>query len=93
VVEQCDERVDVYATECACRREIARRVSDEELFGRGREEPDVCFDAGAAVAEGVVQGDAAPVVVVGVAGDGRDVLSDGEWDMGCEGRMWWGSEV
>jgi hypothetical protein len=54
VVEQRDEGVDVRAKECACGREIARRVADEELGGRGREEPDVCFDAGAAVAEGVV---------------------------------------
>jgi hypothetical protein len=50
-------------------------VSDEEVVG---EEPDVSFDASAAPVEGVIEGDAAPVVIVGVACYGGDVAGDFE---------------
>lgn len=38
--------------------------------------PDVGFDANAAGGEGAVEGGHAPVVVVGVAGDGADVTGE-----------------
>jgi hypothetical protein len=41
-------------------------------------EPDVGFDACTAPVQSVVQGNAAPVVVVRVARDGRDVVGDVE---------------
>jgi hypothetical protein len=50
----------------------------------GFEEPDIGFDACAAVTQRIVQGDAAPVVVVGVARDRGDALGYVEWD-GLEG--------
>jgi len=54
-------------------------VADEEV---GAGEPDVGFGAGAAGGEGFVEGDLAPVVVVGVAGDWSDALGDADGVLG-----------
>lgn len=48
-------------------------MADKEIVRRARVEPDVGFDARAPGGEGVVEGDAAPVVVVGVAWEGIDI--------------------
>ena len=45
-------------------------MSNVELFS---EEPDVSFDADATGADGIEKGHVAPVVVVGVAGNGEDI--------------------
>lgn len=68
--------VDVHGVEGAGGGEIAGAVADEEVGGARGEVPDVCFDAGAAPAEGFEEGDAAPVVVVGVAVDGLHVAGE-----------------
>ncbi|KAI4198045.1 MAG: hypothetical protein LQ348_002077, partial [Seirophora lacunosa] len=52
------------------------RVADEEVVGGVGVGPDVGFDAGAAGGEGVVEGYAAPVVVVRMAGNGLDVAAE-----------------
>ena len=48
-------------------------MADEEVVAC---EPDVGFDACAAGCEGFVEGDSAPVVVVGMARDRGDVLAE-----------------
>lgn len=48
-------------------------MADEELF---IEEPDVSFHASAAPAKGIVQWDTAPVVVVRMAWNGRNVTGN-----------------
>lgn len=57
-------------------------MADEESGGAV---PDVGFDARAAGGEGGVEGDVPPVVVVRVAGDGRNVTAEGCGEVG-EGR-------
>ena len=48
-------------------------MSNVELFS---EEPDVSFDTDASGADGIEKGHVAPIVVVGVAGDGEDVTRE-----------------
>lgn len=69
-VEEIYQRVDVEVSEGAVCGQGGGVVADVELFV---EEPDVCFDTGAAPVDGVEERDAAPVVVVRVAGNGDDV--------------------
>lgn len=69
-VEEIHKRVDVEVSESAVCGEGGGVVADVEFFV---EEPDVCFHARAAPVDGVEERDAAPVVVVRVAGDRDDV--------------------
>ena len=73
LVEDAGDVVDVHGVEGAGGGQVAGAVADEEVGGAFREVPDVCFDAGAAPAEGFEEGDAAPVVIVGVAVNGLHV--------------------
>ena len=54
-------------------------MADQEVGGAV---PDVGLDARAAGSEGFVEGHPAPIVVVGVAGDGVDVAAEGGWVVG-----------
>lgn len=77
VVEDGEEGVDVEGFEGARGGEGFAGMTNEEVVGMAWVKPDVGFYTGAAGCEGVVQGDFAPVVVMGVAGNGFDVAAEG----------------
>lgn len=71
LVQHTQDRLDVEAVECPGGGEGGFFVSDVQ---GGVVEPDVCFDAYGSGAEGGIEGEGAPVVVVGVEGFGDDAL-------------------